>query len=263
MSDEELFRIVRTADPIKQRTRPEVPSRVRLERILARLDHEDSATRAKRQHKRLVFVLAALAGGAVLASLAVAANGWLSGSPAPPAVVTNFQHYTPQLGFHPNASDAVLVGQDNDISLYATTNSEGTYCLTVAAPWKSPTTNDGGVCVPTPIASRHLVAGIVGGSPNRTGGDVTLVVAGRTDDSVADTVRFEGPKGQVISRPVGPSGFFVAGVDADLDPCPIDGWTSAFTVVDVAGNTIDRTSVPLVESRQHGDICAVLFSFLR
>jgi hypothetical protein len=262
MSDE-LFRIVRTADPIGTGIYPEVPSRVRLEGIFARLDQQESARREKRRLKRLVLILAAFAGAAALAGLAVAASGWLSGSPAPPAVVTNFQHYTPQLGFHPNASDAVLVGQDNDISLYATTNDEGTYCLTVAAPWKSTTTNDGGVCVPVPIASRPLVAGIVGASSNRPGGDITLVVAGRTDDPAADAVRFDDPDGEVVSRPVGRSGFFVAGVDADLDPCPSDGWSSAFTVIDADGRALHRTSVPLVQSRQQGDICAVVFSFLR
>jgi hypothetical protein len=64
-----------------------------------------------------------------IGTAAAATTTWLGGSPAPPAVVDDFGSYTPQLGFHPDPGRAVLVAEDGDVALYATTNAEGTYCM--------------------------------------------------------------------------------------------------------------------------------------
>ena len=49
---------------------------------------------------RFALVAAVLALSGLIASLAIAGTGWLTGEPAPPPVVTDFRAYTPQLGFH-------------------------------------------------------------------------------------------------------------------------------------------------------------------
>jgi hypothetical protein len=271
MNDEKLFQMVREADPLPVAVVGGSPQAL-LERVLgaARAERRDR-TRGRWHDRRSTFALgaAAVALCAVSAGLAVAATGWLSGEPAPPAVVTNFEAYTPQLGFHPNPGSAVLVAQDGAIGLYATTNKEGTYCVDVTSPWKSPQTLDGGTCVPAAIASGHLIAGVMGGSANgQAGGRTTLVVVGRIDDPAARTIRFTGPDGQVISRPVGSSGFFIAGVSVPAQPCASGNWTSTFTAFDTNGKELAQVTIPLIQLVQSPpsgarDANVCLFSSLR
>jgi hypothetical protein len=271
VNDEQLFRIVREADPLAVAVAPGQPAQALLEGVLgaARAERREPTRGWRQRRSRLALIAAAAALGAVTAGLAVAASGWLSGEPAPPAVVTNFEAYTPQLGFHPNPGSAVRVAEDGDISLYATTNKEGTYCLDVTSPWKSAQTLDGGTCVPAAIASGHLVAGVMGGSANgQAGGQTTLVVGGRIDDSAARTIRFTGPDAQVISRPVGSSGFFIAGVSFPAQPCASGDWASTFTAFDANGKELGRETIPLIQLVQarpararNANVC--LFSFLR
>jgi hypothetical protein len=94
--------------------------------------------RVAARRRRLLTLFATAAVGVLTASLALAASkvGWLTGSPAPPHVVTGFEQYTPQLGFHPEAGKAQFVAQDGPIKLYTTSNREGGICYLVDEPWK-------------------------------------------------------------------------------------------------------------------------------
>ena len=79
-------------------------------------------------------------------AVAATATGWLTGSPAPQSVVSDFGTYAPQLGFDPEPGRAVLVAQDGDVILYATTNKQGSYCLVTSAPWKRPSNASASRC---------------------------------------------------------------------------------------------------------------------
>lgn len=148
------------------------------------------------RRRRRLIVLAVVAVAGVGTSLSIAANGWLTGEPAPPPAVSDFKAYTPQLGFHPQPGKAVLVAQDGVIKLYATTNRDGTYCLVVAEPWKSPSAGDGGTCVQKREASSPITAGLIGGSPG------AWVVAGRVVDARARRISFTRPDGTTIELPI-------------------------------------------------------------
>ena len=264
MNDETLFEKVRQADPLPAAAGFGEPPQALLERVLVSARDERGLARAPHRRRRLVLVAAVLALGAAAAGLAIAGSGWLTGGPAPPAVVTNFQAYTPQLGFHPDPGSAVLVAQDGQIKLYATTNREGTYCLVVNEPWKPATTLDGGTCVPEAIASGRFIAGFVGAGP-LTEGQLTLVVGGRIADTNARAVRFTDPDGKVIERPVGPSGFFIAAVSAQT-PCADGDWSSTFTALDGNAKALAQMTIPLtqtVPTHTRRGIRGCLLSFLR
>ena len=117
----------------------------------------------------------------VIGTAVAATTDWLAGAPAPPSVVADFGTYAPQLGFHPDSGNSVLVAESGELQLYATTNAEGSYCVVASAPWKRPNTNpDGGYCLPEKTAAQPIVAGIVGGSNQDADGSLTLLVAGRS-----------------------------------------------------------------------------------
>lgn len=263
MNDRALFELVRTADPLRVAGIGE-PASALLEQILRSAHSPRRSSRALTHRRWLVFVAAVVGLVALAAGLAIAAGGWLTGEPAPSAVVTDFQAHTPQLGFHPDPGSAVLVAQDGPIKLYATTDREGTYCLVLDEPWKPATTLDGGTCIPEAIASDHFIAGLVGASP-QTGGQSTLVVGGRIADTNARAVRFRGPDDKVIERPVGPSGFFVAAVSTGHAPCIDRDWSSTFTAVDGDGKVLAQMTIPLTQTtvRSKRGVRACLLSFLR
>jgi hypothetical protein len=264
MNDQTLLELVRRADPLAAAV-GEPPSGL-LERVLASPRGERPG-RLRSLPARLALVGAVFGVSAVIVGLSIAGTGWLTGEPAPPEVVTNFQAYTPQLGFHPDPGSAVLVAEDGPVKLYATTDREGTYCLDLVAPWKPATTRDGGTCVPKPIASQAFVAGMLGGGPDSQQG-MTMVVAGRIADSQARSVQFTGPDGQTVARPVGSSGFFVTTL-ATPAPCAGGDWSSTFTALDSDGNVVAHTSsIPLIvtkhsTSKERGPILSCVFAFFR
>jgi len=194
--------------------------------------------------------LAVLVALVAIGTATAATTSWLRGSPAPRAVVEDFGSYTPQLGFHPEPGRAVLVAEDGDVALYATTNAEGTYCLVASAPWKRPDKlPDGGTCVPRAEAAAPFIAGLVGASPD------SMVIAGRTTSRGARTVRFTDSRGESITRPIGSSGFFVAHVHVSGSPCANGDWSPTFTVLDANGRELTHTKVVLGRAAQLG-VCA-------
>jgi hypothetical protein len=217
----------------------------RQEHLLAEIDRPP---RLSRRARVLLVVVVSLV---VLGTAAAATTSWLTGRPAPPAVVSDFGSYTPQLGFHPEPGRAVLVAEDGAFSLYATTNREGTYCLVASAPWKRPETlPDGGTCIPASQAAAPVVAGLVGAS------SATVVIAGRVDAGAAHAIRLTGPDGRVLTRPIGSSGFFVAAVPVSGSPCAGGDWKPTFVVLDARGRELGHASILLGRQAARG-VCVL------
>jgi hypothetical protein len=195
-----------------------------------------------RRRRRLIFIAIA-AIGVLTASLALAASkrGWLTGSPAPPKVVTGFEQYTPQLGFHPEARKAQFVAQDGPIKLYATSNREGGICYLVDEPWKPANAGDGGTCASREQAAVPISAGGLSGSAD------VFVVGGRVADERARSINFTTPSGEPIVRPLGAEGFYVAQVPW-TGHCPKHDWAPTFVALDVDGNIVAEARVRLLHS---------------
>lgn len=183
---------------------------------------------------RVVAIVVAL--GLLLIGTTVAATtDWLTGSPAPKSVVSDFSGYAPQLDFDPEPGRAVRVAADGDTILYATTNKQGSYCLIASTPWKRPATlPDGGTCIAPARASAPLIAGLVGaaGTPD---GEQIYVIAGRTTDPQAHTILFGDPGGASVTRPIGSSGFFIASIHSDTPACADGDWAPTFALLGADG----------------------------
>ena len=210
-----------------------------------RRDWADVCTRAQigasplLHRKRLALALLILAALAVPTyAIGRALSGWLGGEPAPTAIVDNFGSYTPQLGFRPDAGQAVRVASDGAFVLYATPNDRGSYCVATATP-------DGGICVSPDVASAPLVAGIM------PAGRATLV-AGRVKDAHAVAVIFSDSHGDSVRRQLGVGGFFLAALDAPAQNlCESGDWTTRFQALDAHGNVTTTAKITLA-SRPKG-----------
>jgi hypothetical protein len=212
------------------------------------------ATRISLAPRRRVATLA-LAFSLLVIGTAVAATnaGWLTGTPAPQAVTSDFGSYTPQLGFTPEPGRAVLVAQQADVALFATTNTQGGYCLIASTPWKrSAQQGDGGTCLSAAATSMQLVAGVVGARSAPGSNVQTFVVAGRTIDVGAKTIRFADPAGTTVTTPVGASGFFVTPVRVSGSPCANGDWVPSFSAIDGQGKTLSSTTITLGSSPEPG-----------
>jgi hypothetical protein len=199
--------------------------------------------------RRRVAALALAVGLVVIGTAVAATTDWLTGSPAPKSVVSDFGTYAPQLGFNPEPGRAVQVAADGDTILYATMNKQGSYCLIASASWKRPSTlPDGGTCIAPAQASAPLIAGLVGakGSPD---GQETYVIAGRTTEPDARTIRFSDPTGAALTRPVGSSGFFIATIHTDLPACASGDWKPTFSVVGADGLQRSSDTITLGSAR--------------
>jgi hypothetical protein len=193
--------------------------------------------------RRRVALLSLALGLFVIGTAVAAMTDWLTGSPAPNSVVSDFGSYAPQLGFNPEPGHAVLVAQDGDISLFATTNKQGSYCLIASAPWKRPSKlPDGGTCIPPAQAAAPLVAGLVGASSS-PGGQQTYLIAGRTTNPEARAIHFSDPTGTPITRTIGSSGFFIASVRTDKSACANGDWRPTFSLLGANGE--QRASITI------------------
>ena len=195
--------------------------------------------------RRRVAVLALALGLLAIGTAVAATTDWLTGPPAPKSVVSDFGTYAPPLGFNPEPGRAVQVAVDGDTILYATTNKQGSYCLIASTPWKRPgTLPDGGTCIDPAQASAPLIAGLVG-AKSAPDGQNTYVIAGRTTDLDARTVRFSDPTGAAVTRPTGSSGFFIATIRTDTSACANGDWTPTFTVIGADGEQLSSDTVAL------------------
>jgi hypothetical protein len=198
-------------------------------------------------HPRRRVAAIALALGLLTIGTGVAATttDWLTGSPAPESVVSDFGSYAPQLGFSPEPNRAVLVAEDSDIILYATTNKEGSYCLLASAPWKRPSElGEGGICIPPALGAAPLVAGLVGARSSPDGAQ-TYLIAGRTTDPDARSIRFDDPTGAPIRRAIGSSGFFIAAVRTHESACVNGDWKPTFSMLGADGTERGKATITL------------------
>lgn len=197
----------------------------------------------ERRRRRLVLATSALATAGMIVGTAIAGTGWLTGSPAPPSVKSDFGSYATQLGFTPEPGRAVLVASDGDFQLFATENEQGGLCTLVSTPWNRPSANgEGGDCVSTTPDATPFWAGTDGVSAEANGGS-TVVVIGHTTDKDAASVQFETPNGAVVTAPVGSSGFFIRGTTLSGSFCDWGRWAPRFTVLDSSGNPLSSTTV--------------------
>ncbi len=202
--------------------------------------------------RRRVAALAIVVGLLVIGTAVAATANWLTGSPAPKSVVSDFGSYTPQLGFNPDPGSAVLVAEDSDVSLYATTNKQGSYCLVASAPWKRPSRlPDGGTCIPPAQAAAPLIAGLVGAASSQSADEEMYLIAGRTADPEARTIRFTDPNGDPITRAIGSSGFFIATVRTAGSACQNGDWNATFSVLGADGK--ERTHATITLGFTHSD----------
>jgi hypothetical protein len=198
---------------------------------------------SRRRAFALSIALALLGVGTAVA----ATSGWLSGSPAPQSVVADFGSYTPQLGFNPDPGGAVQVASDGDAILYATTNSQGSYCVVASLPWKRPSQNpDGGSCVNERTARQDVVAGVVGGSKTDADGNLTLAVAGRISTPHATSIEITLPDASTRNLLLGPSGFFVLMFPTQL----CHNWSATITALDVQGRRLTASTIVLERAIQ-------------
>jgi hypothetical protein len=194
--------------------------------------------RRERRRRRFVLTSGVVILGAVIVGTAIAATGWLVGSPAPPSVKSDFGSYAPQLGFNPQPGKAVLVASSGDYQLYATTNKQRGYCVLVSAPWKRPGPHgEGGDCSSRQQASVAFWAGIggVAGAPHN---GMRLVIDGRIREAKAASLRFNAPNHHTLNVPVGTSGFFIVGITTRASWCQIANWNPQVAILDGNGHQL-------------------------
>jgi hypothetical protein len=199
---------------------------------------------AHRRRRRLALATVSTLLAVALTGITLASTGLLLGSAAPPEVVEDFDAYTEQLGYHPQAGRARLVAEDGDFLLYATTNREGTYCIVTSAPWRRPgkLTGDGGVCVPPKKAAEPIAVGVTAASAVGEEGEGTFVVAGRVREQRARTIQFTDAGGEPVETTLGAQGFFVVAV---RHTCTGESWSPTFTTLDSAGNPVATAKITL------------------
>lgn len=205
-----------------------------------------------RRRRRLVFLTSALATAGIIVGSAIAATGWLVGSPAPRNVKSDFGSYAPQLGFNPQPGKAVLVASQGPYKLYATPNKQGGYCVLVSAPWKRPGPHgEGGDCISREQASLPFSIGM-GGAAGAANGGTRLILVGRTRARDSAHVRFTAPEGKTVMASVGRSGFFIVGftVHRPAQSTVISGflpgicrWSSAFVALDATGRAVAQRTL--------------------
>lgn len=189
-----------------------------------------------RTQRRLALVATVLTAASVIVGSAVAATNWLTGSPAPSTVQSDFGSYPGQLGFTPEPGSAVLVASADANELYATTNAASSYCvvLTTAAS-AAPLSMGGGDCVPTTTADQPIVAGTFPVSSD------TLALAGRVSTPGAASVQVQLPSGAPLKVPIGSSGFFLATFDSA--PCQGGDWSPQFVALNASGNPVATSTI--------------------
>lgn len=209
-----------------------------------------------RRRRRFVLAGGALVAAGIVVGAAIAATGWLIGAPAPQSVKSDFGSYTPQLGFHPQPGKAVLVASAGDDQLYATTNTEGSYCVILSTPTsRPPESMGGGYCIGKATAEQPLVAGLFPVSGE------TVSLAGRVSVAGAAAVEVQLPGGQTKTIALGSSGFFLGTLDAK--PCQYGTWSPRFVAINSEGTTVAASTITVEMSlpakSKVTDVCDLAF----
>jgi hypothetical protein len=192
------------------------------------------------RRRRLVLLTSALAAAGIVVGAAIAAHGWLVGSPAPPNVKADFGSYAPQLGFNPHPGRAVLVARDGAYKLYATTNKQGGYCTLIVTPQYHPGPHgEGGDCAGPD--HHFLRANAVPTGSLSTG---KLLLIGHTNARGAGAIGFTTPDGSTETARLGSSGFFLVHTDVPTSIIcraaiqPAVWWKPTLTVLDRSGHRL-------------------------
>lgn len=198
-----------------------------------------------RRRQRIALATSALAVAGIIVGTAIAATGWLVGSPAPKNVKSDFGSYAPQLGFNPEPGKAVLVAHHGVYKMYVTPDKQGGFCTLIATPQYHPGPHgSGGDCGTRQQAALPFFAGPYGPGVPMHGGGVRLVVAGRTRNKAATQVRFTTPGHKTTTAPTGTSGFFITDITSQhqlftgLQPGSICHWTTTFVLLDNTGRPL-------------------------
>lgn len=202
----------------------------------------------ERRRRRLLLTTVALGLAGVIVGTAIAAGGWLVGSPAPRSVKADFGSYAPQLGFNPEPGKAVLAARSGPYKMYETPDKQGGFCLLLVTPSYHPgPQGSGGDCYPRQFAAKQFWGGPWGVPRPLHNGGVRVVVAGRTRIRAATAVRFTTPNGKAVTVPVASNGFFITSVISSRPLFIVLGvrnglcrWTSTFTVLDKSGHELLR-----------------------
>lgn len=195
-----------------------------------------AATYTRQRRRRLTLIAGALVAAGVVAGSALAATSWLTGSPAPSSVQSDFGSYPGQLGSGPEVGSAVLVASQGANQLYATTNASGSYCVvltTAASP--APQSMGGGECVPHETADQPIVAGVFPVSSD------TLALAGRVAADGAGSVDVQLPDGTPLTVPIQSSGFFL--VTFESKPCQYGDWSPQFVAMNSGGTAVATSTI--------------------
>lgn len=191
-----------------------------------------------RRRRRVALLTSVLALAAVVVGASDAATGWLTGAPAPPSVKSDFDSYTPQLGFRPDPGKAVLVASDGDDQLYATTNAEGSYCIVLSTPsLRPPESMGGGYCIGRATAEQPIVAGAFPTTSD------TLALAGRISVAGATAVETQLPDGTTRTIPLASSGFFLSSFAGK--PCEHGSWSPRLVATSPGGNELAVSTITL------------------
>ena len=201
--------------------------------------------RARRQ-RRLVLLTTAIAVAVVIVGAAIAASGWLVGSPAPRNVKADFGSYAPQLGFNPRPGRAKLAARDGPYKLYATTNKQGGYCILIVTPGYHPGPHgEGGDCA---APDHHFVEATAHPGQGLAG---KLFLFGHTTAHDAAVVRFTTPDGSLGTADVGSSGFYIARTDVPNSIIcraaiqPAVWWRPTLTVIDRHGHQLGEATTEI------------------
>lgn len=196
-----------------------------------------------RRRRRLVLLTSGLTAAGIIVGAAIAASGWLVGSPAPRNVKADFGSYAPQLGFNPRPGRAVLIARDGTYKLFATTNKQGGYCILIVTPGYHPGPHgEGGDCAGP---DHRFIEATAHPGPGPTG---KLFLFGHTTAHAAARVRFTTPEGSTGTADVGSSGFFIVRTDipnsiicrAAIQPAV--WWKPTLTVLDRNGRRLGQTT---------------------
>jgi hypothetical protein len=212
--------------------------RTELVAAAARLHH-----RQRRRRRLLVACVAMTLASIMVTAASLAARGWLTGSPAPKTVVSDFRSYPIQLGLHPEPGKAVLVARSGPYRMYATPDREGGYCVVTSRPWVRPASlPDGGGCLTRSEAAVPFTF-TSQGSRDLPHHGFLEVVGGRVRDRRVSEVQFTDPEHRLVTLPIQHSGFFIGPLTITHFICRLTGYHLTARALDAQHATLHELHI--------------------